>query len=45
MRKVTVLDKVCTLLAMRKCKLDKGEMVEVQKRIAAAKEAASAEQN
>ena len=33
-----------TLIAMKPCKLDKAEMVEVQKRIASAKEAAKAEQ-
>ena len=42
---LAILGFICTLLAMRKCKLDKDEMVEVQKRIAAAKEAAAAEQN
>ncbi len=40
---LAVLGFICTLLAMRKCRLDKAEMVEVQKRIAAAKEAARAE--
>lgn len=41
---VPILGWLVTLLAMRGCKLDKAEMVEVQKRIAAAKEAAKAEQ-
>ena len=31
---LAVLGFICTLLAMRKCKLDRAEMVEVQKRIA-----------
>jgi len=42
-----ILGWICTLIAMKFCKLDKAEMVEVQKRIAekkaAAKEAAAKE--
>ena len=37
-----ILGWVCTLVAMKFCKLDKAEMVEVQKRIAAKKEALKA---
>ena len=40
---LAILGWVCTLIAMRKCKLDKAEMVEVQKRIADKKAAAKAE--
>ena len=40
---LAVLGFICTLLAMRKCKLGKAEMVEVQKRIADKKAAAKAE--
>ncbi|MGX8720909.1 MAG: hypothetical protein ACSW79_07430, partial [Eubacteriales bacterium] len=40
---LAVLGFICTLLAMRRCKLGKAEMVEVQKRIASAKEAAREE--
>ncbi len=40
---LAILGFICTLLAMRKCRLDKAEMVEVQKRIAEKKEAAQAE--
>lgn len=40
---VPVLGWIVTQIAMKNCKLDKAEMVEVQKRIAAAKEAAKAE--
>ena len=36
---LAILGWICTLLAMRGCKLDKAEMVEVQKRIADKKEA------
>lgn len=41
---VPILGWLVTLIAMKPCKLDKAEMVEVQKRIASAKEAAKAEQ-
>ena len=40
---LAILGFICTLLAMRKCRLDKAEMIEVQKRIAEKKEAAQAE--
>lgn len=40
---LAILGWICTLIAMRKCKLDKAEMVEVQKRIAEKKAAAKAE--
>ena len=40
---LAILGWICTLIAMRKCKLDKAEMVEVQKRIADKKAAAKAE--
>ena len=40
---LAILGFVCTLLAMRTCKLGKAEMVEVQKRIAEKKEEAQAE--
>ena len=39
-----ILGWICTLVAMKFCKLDKAEMVEVQKRIAAKKEALKAEE-
>ena len=39
-----ILGRICTLVAMKFCKLDKAEMVEVQKRIAAKKEALKAEE-
>lgn len=38
-----ILGWICTLVAMKFCKLDKAEMVEVQKRIAAKKEALKGE--
>ena len=41
---LAILGFVCTLLAMKNCKLDKAEMVEVQKRIAEKKEAMKAQQ-
>ena len=37
---LAILGWICTLIAMRWCKLDKGEMVNVQKRIADKKDAA-----
>ena len=40
---LAILGFICTLLAMRKCKLGKAEMVEVQKRIADKKAAAQEE--
>ena len=40
---LAILGWICTLIAMRNCKLDKAEMVEVQKRIADKKAAAKAE--
>ncbi len=40
---LAILGFICTLLAMRSCKLDKAEMVNVQKRIAEKKEAAKQE--
>jgi hypothetical protein len=40
---LAVLGFICTLLAMRKCRLGRAEMVEVQKRIAEKKAAAQEE--
>ena len=40
---LAIIGWICTLIAMRKCKLGKAEMVEVQKRIADRKKALSAE--
>ena len=40
---LAIIGWICTLLAMRKCKLSKAEMVEVQKRIAERKQALGAE--
>ena len=40
---LAILGWICTLIAMRKCRLDKAEMVEVQKRIAEKKAAVKAE--
>ena len=40
---LAILGWICTLIAMRSCKLDKAEMVEVQKRIAEKKAEAKAE--
>ncbi len=39
---VAIIGWICTLIAMRFCRLDKAEMIQVQKRIAAAKQAAKA---
>jgi hypothetical protein len=40
---LAILGWICTLLAMRRCGLTRGEMANVQKRIAEKKEAAQAE--
>lgn len=40
---LAIIGWICTLLAMRHCKLDKAEMVNVQKRIADRKAAAKKE--